>query len=286
MQNVRAESGSGGRGCSGLAELYEWVTVPGGPFVMGADEIRADGKPLAAYPAHVVDVGAFRMARRPVSVGDFARFVEETGYVTVAEREGASYVWLGGEDTTTPDQDHLWFNLAGASWRAPRGAGSDVTGKDDHPVTHVALPDCQAFCDWSGTRLPREAEWEKAARGPDGRPYAWGGASPTPASCNHSMFVGDTTPIGSYPGAAGPYGVDDIAGNVWEWMGTRWHLFPYDEDKPPRRVLTKRGPVELATVRGGSFYNNCDPRGIAAWVRVYSHPLYTSYDIGFRVCAR
>lgn len=266
-------------------QLYEWVTVQGGSFIMGADEMRADGKPLAAYPAHVVEVDTFHIARRPVSVCDFGRFIAETGYVTIAERAGKSYVWLGGEDITTPDQDHLWFNLEGASWRAPRGLGSDVAGKGEHPVTHVALPDCLAYCEWSGTRLPREAEWEKAARGIDGRRYAWGDSPPESSRCNHSMFVGDTTPIGRYPDAAGPYGVDDIAGNVWEWMGTKWHRFPYDESKRPRQVVTKDGSFDLGTVRGGSFFNNCDPRGIAAWVRVYSHPLYTSYDIGFRVCA-
>jgi sulfatase modifying factor 1 len=264
---------------------FDWVSVPGGPFVMGADEWRADGKPLAAYPAHKVDVDPFRISRRPVSVSEFAQFVADTGYTTTAENQGASYVWLGGEDITTPDQDDLWINVPGASWRAPRGPGSNVADKQDHPVTHLTLDDCREFCRWSGTRLPREAEWEKAARGTDARHYVWGDAPPTPEMCNHTMHVGDTTPIGSYPTAAGPYGVDDLAGNVWEWMGTRWHMYPYDENKPPRIVVTRVGRFEFGTVRGGSFFNNCDPRGIAAWVRVYSHPLYSSYDIGFRVCA-
>jgi len=254
--------------------------------MMGSDTHRPDGKPCAAYPAHKVDVGAFRIARRLVTVAEFARFVADTGYRTTAESKGSSWVWLGGEDTTTPDQDHLWFDLPGASWRTPRGPDSGVESKDDHPVTHVTLPDCEEFCRWSGTRLPREAEWEKAARGTDAREYAWGEAEPTPTVCNHSMFVGDTTPVGTYPDAAGPYGVDDIVGNVWEWMATKWHLFPYDENKPPRVVVTRDGAVELGTVRGASFFNNCSPGGCASWVRVYSHPLYSSYDIGFRVCAR
>ena len=263
----------------------DWVTIPAGPFTMGCDEIRPDGRPVAAYPAHTVDVPAFRIARTPVSVAEFARFAEETSYVTTAERKGGSWVWLGGEDTTTPDQDHLWAEVEGASWRTPRGPGTDVADKADHPVTHVSRPDCLAYCAWSGTRLPTEAEWEKAARGTDGRQYVWGDAPPTPDVCNHSMFVGDTTPIGRYPAAAGPFGLADVIGNVWEWAATKWHLFPYDETKPARTVRLRSGPVELGVVRGGSFYNNCSPSGTAAWVRVYSHPEYTSYDIGFRVCA-
>jgi sulfatase modifying factor 1 len=276
---------SGERPSSTATAPDHWVTIPGGPFIMGSDVVRADGQPLAATPAHTVHVDTFRIARRPVSVSDFARFVAETGYQTTAERAGRSWVWLGGEDTTTPDQDHLWFDLHGASWQHPRGPDTSVADKADHPVTHVSRHDCLAYCEWSGTRLPTEAEWEKAARGTDGRTYAWGDTPPTPTVCNHSMFVGDTTPIGMYPEAAGPFGLDDIVGNVWEWTSTGWHRYPYDESKPIRTIVTKTGRVELGVVRGGSFYNNCDPRGIPVWVRVYSHPDYSSYDIGFRVCA-
>ncbi|MEU5849323.1 formylglycine-generating enzyme family protein [Saccharopolyspora shandongensis] len=265
-------------------ETHEWVTIPAGPFLMGSDERRADGKPLAASPAHTVEVDAFRIARKPVSVADFARFVAETSYVTTAERSGSSWVWLGGEDITTPDQDHLWFDLKGASWRHPHGPESDIADKDDHPVTHVSHHDCLAYCEWSGTRLPNEAEWEKAARGTDGRLYPWGDEPPTTSSCNHTMHVGDTSPIGKFPDAAGPHGVEDIAGNVWEWMSNGWHRYPFDENKN-QRITTKLGEFDLKVVRGGSFYNNCDPRGVLSWVRVYSHPDYSSYDIGFRVCA-
>lgn len=267
-----------------MAEDY-WVSIPGGPFVMGADDVRADGKPLAAFPAHTVEVEPFRMARRPVTVGDFARFVDETSYATFAERAGRSWVWVGGEDTTTPDQDDLWLQMDGASWRCPRGPGSAVAEKADHPVTHVVYEDCLAYCEWSGTRLPTEAEWEKAARGTDARTYPWGDTPPTPTVCNHSMFVGDTTPVGRFPDAAGPYGVDDIVGNVWEWTSSGWHTYPFEKDRLAKTITTKLGTFELRVIRGASFYNNCSPGGTAAWVRVYSHPEYSCYDIGFRVCA-
>lgn len=280
MTRMKSENAS-----AEAARSDNWATIPGGSFIMGSDAIRSDGKPSASFPAHTIDIDTFRIARKPVSVRDFARFVDETSYVTTAERSGGSWVWVGGEDITTPDQDHLWIQIDGASWRSPRGPGSDVTDKADHPVTHVSLADCLKYCAWSGTRLPTEAECEKAARGSDGRPYSWGDNAPTPSVCNHSMFVGDTTPIGAYPDAAGPFGLDDIVGNVWEWASTGWHLYPYDETKPVRTVVTKKGTVKLGVVRGGSFYNNCSPAGTGAWVRLYSHPEYSSYDIGFRVCA-
>jgi len=261
-----------------------WVTVPGGPFIMGSDESRPDGRPSASAPAHTVDVDTFRIARGPVTVTEFARFVAETGYVTMAERSGRSWMWHGGDDITTPDQDHLWRATAGASWRFPRGPGSDVADKGDHPVTHVSYLDCLEYCRWSGTRLPTEAEWEKAARGTDGRSYTWGDSAPTPSSCNHSMHVGDTTPIGTYPDAAGPCGAQDMAGNVWEVMGNGYHRYPYDGHKA-KSITIKERKIKLGVIRGGSFYNNCDPGGVLVWVRIYNPPDYSCYDMGFRLCA-
>jgi formylglycine-generating enzyme required for sulfatase activity len=280
--NNRSDQAAG-PGRAAVAENY-WVTVPGGPFTMGSDEPMPMGKPGASSPAHTVHVDTFLMARWPVSVAEFARFIAETSYVTTAERFGRSWMWHGGDDIITPDQDHLWKDTDGVSWRSPRGPGSDVAGKAAHPVTNVSYLDCLEYCRWSGTRLPTEAEWEKAARGTDSRSYPWGNSPPTPSSCNHSMQVGDTTPIGTYPDAAGPYGAEDMAGNVWEVMANGYHKYPYDPCKV-KSIVTKRGKIKLGVVRGGSFYNNCDPRGVLAWVRVYNLPDYSCYDMGFRVCA-
>ncbi|MFF7307741.1 SUMF1/EgtB/PvdO family nonheme iron enzyme [Streptomyces sp. NPDC008137] len=271
------------------AESYPadyWVTIPGGPFIMGTNELRDDGKPRSAAPEHQVDLAEFRIAKSPVTVREFRQFVEATGYVTTAERSGKSWVWIGDPAVIVPDQDYLWKEIDGASWRTPRGADSTLEGKDDHPVTHVSYFDCVAYCDWSGTRLPNEAEWEKVARGTDGRLYPWGDEEPTGEHCNHSMGVGDTTPVGAFPKAAGPYGVDDIVGNVWEVMSNGFHRYPFDESKPRRVIKTRAGTIELGAIRGGSFYNNCDPRGCLAWVRIYNLPDYSCYDMGFRVCAR
>jgi sulfatase modifying factor 1 len=265
-----------------VADDY-WVTVPAGPFLMGTDEMPPNGEPSGSRPLHTVHVETFHIARRPVTVADFARFVADTGYVSTAEQRGESWVWHGGEDVTTPDQDHLWKATPGATWRTPRGPGSDVAGKDDHPVTHVSYLDCLEYCRWSGTRLPTEAEWEKAARGTDGRNYPWGNTPPTSQSCNHTMHVGDTTPVGRYPDAAGVYGAEDMVGNVWEVMANGYHNYPYNPNKT-KRLVTKKGTVELGVIRGGSFYNNCSPRGVLVWVRIYNPPDYSCYDMGFRVC--
>ncbi|MGI5499249.1 formylglycine-generating enzyme family protein [Lentzea sp. CA-135723] len=263
---------------------FDWVGIAGGPFTMGVDRVRPDGTQDTASPAHEVDVPEFRIARSPVTIADFTRFVQATGYRTTAEEIGKSWVWVGGENTTTPGQDHLWLEIEGAAWNTPRGPGSGVGAKGDHPVTHVSRVDCLAYCEWAGTRLPTEAEWEKTARGVDGRMHVWGDEAPTPDICNHSMFVGDTTPVGKYPSASGPYGVDDIAGNVWEWVSTGWHQYPFDPNKV-QALNTKKGKVGLGVLRGGSFFNDCNPSTLRVTLRLYSLPLYTCYDVGFRVCA-
>lgn len=260
----------------------EWVDIPAGPFTMGADSVKADGRPGVEAPAHTVHVDAFQIARTPVTVAEFAAFVEDTGYLTTAEKQGYSWVWTGG-DLIEPRQEHLWLKIPDASWRVPRGEGSDVADKQDHPVTHVSHADCVAYCEWAGCRLPTEAEWEKAARGTDGRRYPWGDDEPTDTICNHSMRVGDTTPVGRYPDAGGPYNLHDIAGNVWEWVSTPWHTYPYGEGEP-RVIATRLGRFELGTIRGGSFFNDCDPRWVSTTTRCYAMRDYTCYDLGFRVC--
>lgn len=261
-----------------------WVTVPEGPFIMGCDETRADGKPLSAAPAHTVDVTEFRIARSPVTVAQWARFVEATGYRTTAETAGGSWVWRGGDDVRAPDQDQFWKLTPGADWRHPGGPDTGIEDKAEHPVVHVSYQDVLPYCEWAGVRLPTEAEWEKTARGTDGRDYPWGGTPPTSASCNHTMIIGDTTPVGMFPDAGGPYGAQDMAGNVWEVVGNGFHRYPFDPNKT-RTLRRKDDTVPLGVIRGGSFYNNCDPRGVLVWVRIYNEPDYSCYDMGFRVAA-
>ena len=122
--------------------------------------------------------------------------------------------------------------------------------KANHPVTNVSWHDAVAFCRWVGVRLPTEAEWEKAARGADGRIWPWGNQQPTDKLCNFDNTVKDTTPVGRYLDGAGPFGVLDMAGNVWEWTSSLSKSYKYDaqdgrEDPDGERLS--------AVSRGGSF---------------------------------
>ena len=214
------------------------VQVPGGVFTLGSDRHYAEERPLRE-----VEVEAFAMDAYAVTNRQYAEFVTDTRYVTVAERplNPADFPGAPAENlapgsmvfTRTPgpvDLRHLsqwWTWVPGASWRRPEGPGSDLTGRGDHPVVHVAYDDALAYCDWAGAELPSEAQWEVAARG--GLPaatYVWGNRPEQPgeqlANYWHGDFpwrakpgYGTTMPVGSYP--PNGYGLYDMAGNVWEW---------------------------------------------------------------------
>lgn len=167
---------------------FDWVEIPAGEFLMGSDPTKDSLAFSDEFPQHVEDVAGFKIARVPVTVAQFASFVEATGY-------------------------KLRVSL-------------DMS-KANHPVTNVSWYDAKAFCEWAGVRLPTEAEWEKAARGTDGLLYPWGNNEPNDTLCNFNDNVEDTTPVGSYPAGASPYGVLDMAGNVWEWTS---NLYPHYAD--------------------------------------------------------
>jgi formylglycine-generating enzyme required for sulfatase activity len=196
-------------------------------------------------PAHLVTVDGFWMEPHTVTNARFARFVEETGHVTLSERAVNPDDYPGAKPellvpasvvfrqprTRVDLRNHLnwWAYVPGASWRHPRGPGSDLTGLDDHPVVHVSYEDAAAFARWAGRELPTEAEWERAARGGlEAMEFVWGDEL-TPGGqqmCNfwqgefplHKTSVDGhdwTMPVGSF--AANGYGLFDMAGNVWEW---------------------------------------------------------------------
>lgn len=136
--------------------------------------------------------------------------------------------------------------------------------QDQQPVVEVNWNDARAYCDWAGMRLPTEWEWEKGARGTDGRPYPWGDDEPTAELASFGGLEGQPSPVGSYPKGASPYGLLDMAGNVWEWTGSDY------EDSGWK------------TVRGGSFF---DARFLRSAIRNRNIPDYRIIDVGFR-CAQ
>ena len=219
-------------------------------------------------------VDSFWIDTHPVTNQGFAAFVAATGYVTLAERPldlalypgadpalavaGALVFRMTDGPVDTRDLRHWWHYVPGASWRHPEGPGSDLEGRDVHPVVHVAFEDAEAYAAWAGKALPTEAEWEFAARGgleaaefcwgdafiPDGRYMAntWQGPFPWRNFASDG-FVG-TAPVASYD--PNGYGLNDMAGNVWEWT-TDWYTARHsdDADKPCCVPSNPRGgPIE------------------------------------------
>ena len=223
----------------------EMVPIDARSFVMGSEAFYPEERPL-----RTAKVGNFWIDTYPVTNAEFARFVADTGYVTVAERpldpvdypnalpellHPGGLVFHGAAGPVPLDDVARWWSyVPGASWRTPLGPASDLAGKDHHPVVQVSHEDAEAFASWRGARLPSEAEWELAARGglegaaycwgqepyPDGRQMAntWQGEFPW-QNLALDGYVG-TSPVGSFP--PNGLGLFDMAGNVWEWTSDWW----------------------------------------------------------------
>ncbi len=230
-----------------------FVRIPAGPFQMGSPKGEGDSD---EHPQHEVYLDEYWMGKTPVTNRQYEAFVRATG------REAPGH------------------------WKK----GFIPEGKEEHPVVYVSWHDAVAFCEWlsrvSGEtiRLPSEAEWEKAARGTDGRRYPWGNEKPSKALCNYASgwFSAGTTPVGKYsPQGDSPYGCVDMAGNVWEWMND-WYDDDYYSQSSTRNPP---GPAsgEGRVLRGGAWssYENY----VRAAYRGRSEPGYRDVYIGFR-CSR
>ncbi len=261
------------------------VLVPAGEFLMGTPE--SSGALSDEHPQRRILVSAFWIDRYEATNAEYLRFVEETGHPAPAHR--------------TP-------NLT--LWRENRPAAEI----HDHPVVNVSWQDAAAFCRWAGKRLPTEAEWEKAARGPDGRRYPWGNTWDYSRANSASYWVGHTVefkdreewldfwkrgegarivasqgvkgevltlPVGSFPDGTSPYGLHDMAGNVSEWVADYYN--PYYYVRAPLSDPPGPPPTILKSLRGGSWLKPAS--GMRSAYRDYGEPDSRMTGVGFR-CAR
>jgi formylglycine-generating enzyme required for sulfatase activity len=255
-----------------LADGMVMVYVPAGKFLMGSSDqdLHASGN---EKPQHSVDLEAFWVDITEVTVAHFRAFVAATGYQTAAEKKGWAYAYV--------EKAKEWQRVNGADWLHPFGPESNA--EDNHPVTQVSWDDAAAYCTWVGGSLPGEAQWEKAARGTDGRIYPWGNdfdgtlLNYCDSRCGGDSRYNDgyrfTAPVGSYPSAASMYGALDMAGNVWEWTADG-----YTASYKPN---ASKNPNGLARVlRGGSW--NHDPTGMRAAYRLEAPPDTLVDNFGFR----
>ncbi|WP_459550213.1 formylglycine-generating enzyme family protein [Nocardia sp. X0981] len=261
------------------------VWIPAGRFWMGSDDFYPEESPV-----HEVAVDGFWMDRNPVTVAQFQRFVRDRGYTTTAEipPDPADYpdadpaLLVAGSLVFTPsprpvgldDLTRWWSFVPGAQWRNPEGPGSGIGERRRHPVTHMSWFDACAYAEWAGKQLPTEAEWEYAARGGlDRQPFVWG-AEHRPrwrpaANVWHGRFPWEntlddgfarTSPVGHF--RPNGYGLNDMAGNVWEWtadLHTRDHTGAGLDARPagsccrPGAAHSAPGePYPRRTIKGGS----------------------------------
>lgn len=276
--------------------LRDMTWVPGGTFLMGSADFYPEERPVLP-----VSVDGFWIDEVPVTVSEYRRFVADTGYVTVAERspDAADYpdadpaLLVPGSlvfrCTRGPvdlrDFRNWWAYLPGADWRHPGGPRTSCRGRGEHPVTHVAYQDAQAYAAWAGKELPTEAQWEYAARGGlDGAVYAWGdeftphgqmmantwqGRFPWENLCTDG-FAG-TSPVGSFP--ANGYGLYDMTGNVWEW--TTDHFLPRHVRSPAGGCCGPHSP-----------HAGTSPRQLFKVIKGGSHLCAPSYCLRYRPAAR
>lgn len=245
------------------AMAKNWVSIRAGEFLMGAQKANPskpnyDREPYAdESPVHRVRLKAYRVGRYPVTVGEYLRFIEADGY----------------------KDKSFWTNGGFGKWQAPEGWDEQLSHLN-RPVVGVSWFEAAAYATWAGSRLPTEAEWERAARGTEGHRYPWGDEESDTSRMNYyKSKVGCPTPVGVYARGATPDGILDMAGNVWEWCSDWYGEHYYSEaasDSP-------QGPStgEARVVRGGSWNFNawyCRSAG-----RDWNTPEYRFNYLGFRV---
>jgi sulfatase modifying factor 1 len=276
------------------------IDVPAATFRMGDESVWAypgDGE----GPVHDVALDPFRIDRYAVTNDAFAAFVEATAWVTDAERFGWSFVFGGLLPDGFPDTRAVvgtewWRQVFGAEWRHPEGPQSALGERGDHPVVHVSWRDAVAYCRWSGTRLPTEAEWECAARGGRlGTAFPWGDDLEPAGEHRMNVFQGSfpsddtaadgfrgTAPVDAFP--PNDIGLHNMTGNVWEWCADWFAVNAYTHHEPQNPLGPRSGDQRVQ--RGGSYLchlSYCRRYRVSA--RFASEPTSSTGNTGFRVAA-
>ncbi len=290
------------------------VWIPGAVIEEGAvpqDQMAMDHE----KPAHKVAVDGFFMDITEVTNAEFKKFVDETGYKTVAEREidweemkkqlpegtpkppdsimqpgSLTFKKAKSSVPNLYDFSQWWQWTIGANWKHPDGPESSLVGREDQPVVHIAYQDALAYCEWAGRRLPTEAEWERAARGNhSGTLYFWGDDASElskkantwegefPVTNTKTDGFGERAPVKSYP--PNDFGLYDMAGNVWEWTND-WYNTDYYNEVAHRNTILKN-PQGADTP-----YNARDPYAREKVMKGGSFLCNASYCASYRVSAR
>lgn len=283
--------------------------VPGGKFLMGSDKFYPEEKPVRA-----VTVDGFYMDKYEVTNEEYGKFVDETGYVTVAERPlnpadypgakpellvpGALVFQKAKGPVNLKDYHNWWAWVPGTNWKHPQGPQSSLQGKEKHPVVHIAYEDADAYTKWAGKELPTEAEWEYAARGGlEGMDFTWGDgdfqltkpkANTWQGEFPHQNLLIDkfegTSPVGSFE--ANGYGLYDMAGNVWEWTSD-WYVPHLDESANKVKTCCTTN-INPRVVSPDASYDPCQPniKIPRKVIKGGSHLCAPNYCLRYRPAAR
>lgn len=237
----------------------EMVEIPTGAFIMGSNDGPPDERQV-----HQIVLSAFYIDRFPATNAQFAEFLDAIGTHNAR-----------GERLFDDDDPDARIHRVGDRWAADKGY-------ERHPVVEMTWAGARDYCAWRGKRLPTEAEWEKAARGTDGRRYPWGNSPPDRKRAQYGTGYNQTAPVTGFPAGASPYGVQDLAGNAWEWVSSAYRPYPYDA-KDGREDLAA-GPVR--GTRGGGHDSPAEEITTTQRGRNLSrNPASGHHNIGFR-CAK
>lgn len=232
---------------------FDWCSIPAGEFLLGSDRQKDAHAYPDEQPQHKLFLPDYRIARVPVTNEQYKQFMDVTGH----------------------EAPEHWPN------------GQIPNNKANHPAVNLNWHDALAFCAWAQVRLPSEAEWEKAARGTDGRIYPWGDAAPDGQLCNFDMQAGSTTPVDRYPQGASCYGCLDMAGNVWEWTQSLWgddwgapdFMYPYVPNDGRENLSAAESVFRV--LRGGAY--NLSGNYMRCAARYWLTPDLKYNNVGFRV---